>query len=498
MSAARFHIYRIPYSIRSRMNESYWVHAFLDSRNLLIAALLAAVSCLCISYPGNLYSDSYGRIELAMQLPDIIRGAFGGSPAGISSWNTVTPCYFIALFHALTGNIAAYTFAQAFFFFYSTLLLIRKMTASYRVLSYLLYLLNPLFFCVSIYHETGIGVVIGLVSLILLLNLDGRDFGPGDTVMAGLLILLAAFVAFGYRANTFTVLPALLLILFLRKELPFIRRILYTGCLTGGLLLTVLIPKILRIDTMSSVSLGFVWEMGENIASMPDEKQEQYKDWLDGLFGEGATGRLCDWAGCPDDDGGGKARPIRRVASFSWEVADFSREAISEAGLGRIFGRYLALYARSPASSIRTKLAFAGYALGIHPGLHLKEWEYDRWERGKEFGMSDSRMRHRFTRAYRIAVEKTCIPLRPWLVLLIALLLVFLKIKATGQSLRQSIECQLILISVFYYGAFLLNTQSMEFRYFYPAFYLLSLTVISSITALLPLPARTEPHRGRP
>ncbi len=501
MSAARFHIH----SIRSSMKESYWVHAFLDSRNLLIAALFAAVFCLCISYPGNLYSDSYGRI-------DFTKALMAGPTETLNSWNTVTPCYFLYLAYVLTGNIASYTFAQAFFFFYTGLLLIRKTTGTCRTLVYCLYLLNPIFFCVSIYHETGIGVLIGLTGIFLLMNIDPKELGPFDKGICYFFIMLSSFVAFGFRANTFTVLPALLLILFFFNSSAMGHKILCTAFLFGGLFLTILIPKLLNIDTMSSVSLSFLWEMGENIGSMPDEKQEQYKQYLDDLFGEGATEKLAAWSRCEGILGledktsdeyrdyliftfgssaaerllQGKTQkwPLRQTASFQWEVEEFSQTSISQVGLGKIFAKYLALYIREPAASLWTKARFISYTLGISPQLKLLEWNYDRWERGKEFGMSDSQRRHQFIKAYRFVVNKSFFPLRPWLILLIALACTGLKLKLQKQRIQDSLECQLILISVFYYGAFLINNQTMEFRYFYPAFYLLTLTILSSLASL--------------
>ncbi|MBQ3800119.1 MAG: hypothetical protein II837_07490 [Treponema sp.] len=476
------------------MEESFWGKSFLLSRNILIASLLMAVLCLCVSYPGNLYSDSYGRIELAGQLPGIIRDLLRGRPQEVHSWNTVTPCYFIALFQALTGNLATYTFIQAFFFFFVTLLLIRRIAIRHRHAAYALYLVNPVFFCASIYHETGIGVVIGLVSLILLLNEGLEGMSGSGRFLYFFLIFLSSFVAFGFRANTFTVLPVLLLVIFLRHR-SWARRLTCAACLFLGLFLDSFIPRLLKIDTMSSVSLGFIWEMGQNIASMPEKEFDANKDFLDDLFGEGSTLRLCEWANEPGEDDLRGA--IRRVASFSWEVADFSREAISDVGLGKIFGRYLSLYARSPATSIKTKLRFISYTLGIYPRLKLKEWDYDRWERGKEFGMSDSLPRHRFMSAYRIAVNRSFLPLRPWLVLLVSLLCVFLKLRLSGGRARDSLDCQMILVSVFYYGAFVLNNQSMEFRYFYPAFYMLSLTIVGSVPFLASVAVSAVTGRSR-
>ena len=55
----------------------------------------------------------------------------------------------------------------------------------------------------------------------------------------------------------------------------------------------------------------------------------------------------------------------------------------------------------------------------------------------------------------------------------------------------------MILVSVFYYGAFVLNNQSMEFRYFYPAFYMLSLTIVGSVPFLASVAVSAVTGRSR-
>ena len=159
------------------------------------------------------------------------------------------------------------------FFFYTTLL--KRLVPKYKFLTYFLYITNPIFFCVSIYYETGIGVVIGLVSLILLLNIDIKKLNLVDKVLSFILLSLASFVSFGYRANTFTILPALIVIVLIRQKAK-VQRLLSIASFFVGLGLVVLIPKLLHINTMSSVSLSFIWEMGHNIANMPSQKQSDY------------------------------------------------------------------------------------------------------------------------------------------------------------------------------------------------------------------------------
>ncbi len=454
---------------------SVFVHAFRENSSTCIVALFAAAFCLLVSYPGNLYSDSYGRIGLAQRLKTIVGGVLEGKPLPVSFWLTVTPSYFLAFFYYLTGNIAAFTFVQAFAFFYVTLLLLQKLCPRYRFFACLLVICNPLFFCVSIYHETGIGAVIGMEIFLLLLDADVPRMGLFDRIVVFFLLFFASFVTFGFRANALTVLPPLVAFFVLyQKEL--LGRILYLAALCGGILAVVLIPRALHIDTMSSVSAGFVWEMGTSIAYMSPDKQPEYLDYLDDLFGEGYTRRLSAYIGPM-----GKFNA--NICSM-FELEGGAGADISRVGLRKIFAKYVGLYAKAPSDSLRTKGFFVAQVLGTGRWpLHLWEWDYDRWGRGAEFGLSDSFQRHIFMNLYEVAVTKTFFPLRPYAVLLLAVLAVCLRLRLCHVQLRDCPEWRLIVLAVFYYVAFAIDTQSMEFRYFYPAFFLLAMSVISSVAA---------------
>lgn len=98
--------------------KSFYYRKLQENLSLIICSLFMAIFCVIISYPGIFYSDSYARVETA----DKIRGAISMLLAGqrdaieIRSWITVIPSCLMAVCKMITGNIATYTFLQAFAF----------------------------------------------------------------------------------------------------------------------------------------------------------------------------------------------------------------------------------------------------------------------------------------------------------------------------------------------------------------------------------------------
>ena len=476
-----FFVLVIKYNLQDELKNSYFVQAFVKNQGLCITALVAAAICLLISYPGNLYSDSYGRIQLASKFKQIVYDVIKGVPNNTDSWLNVIPTCFIAFFYFLTGNVAAYAFAQAFFFFYISLINIKRLCNKCRLLAYAFFIFNPIFFCVSTYYEIASGCAIGIVGLLLVLTVDESKLNPMDKVFQAILIVFTSFVTFGYRYNAFTMLPVFCFMAFYyqRKKLG---RILAICGLLLGLFFVSFVPKILHITQMSRSCDGFLWKVGTTLARMPPELKEKYSTYLDDLFGEGATKTL---QSALYNEGFNKDNFNPNIF-YMFKLPGFSEWKIDqEVGLKKIFKKYLLLFIKEPMASIKTELLFDSYVLGIGNQIYLWEWDYDRWGRGKNFGLSDSKMRHRFMELYPLVVNNTYIPLHPWLMLLITCIFVFLKLKFFRIKILDSLEFWLILLAVFYYGAFLINTQSMEFRYYYPAFYCMMLACISSCTSFL-------------
>lgn len=468
----------LKYNLIGDIKRSYFVQAFINNQGLCIAALIVAAICLLVSYPGNLYSDSYGRFGLVKKLKQITYDAIKGHPQNVSSWLNVTPTLFMAFFYYLTGNLASYAFAQAFFFFYVTMILVKRLCKRCRFLAYILFASNPVFFCVSTYYEIAVGCAIGVAALVLLLTIDESKLKPLDKILQALLIAFSGYVTFGFRYNAFTMIPVfVVLAYFFQRSMR--GKIVAIVVLFLGLLFVAVIPKFLNIKPLSRSCDGFIWKMGTTFARMPPEKYERNKCYLDDFFGDGSTERLAN--GLKSLYGSDN---FNTNICYMFDIEGFSVGNMTNVGLKKIFQKYILLFLKEPKAAINTELLFGAYVLGIPPRqIYLWEWDYDRWERGREFGLNDSKMRHRFMDAYRIVVERTYIPLHPWLMLLITCFFVFIKLKFFRIKILDSLEAWLILLAIFYYGAFVINTQSMEFRYFYPAFYCLALADISCISA---------------
>lgn len=172
-------------SWRSKWKENYLVIKFKESRCIAFFALILALMCTFISYPGIWYSDSYSRVDFAnVIIRDIGLLATGrGSIEPSKSWLTVIPSFFMAISKFFTGNVLAYTFAQSFAFLFVTFLLIRKLNNNCKILQYLLFGLCPLIVCVSVYYEAGIGCVTGISTLVLLFSSSHEEeIGSGGVL----------------------------------------------------------------------------------------------------------------------------------------------------------------------------------------------------------------------------------------------------------------------------------------------------------------------------
>ena len=453
----------MPDRIKSVRN-SVFVRGFNNNKEICIVSLFAAALCLIITYPGNLFSDVYERIELARNIKDLVRDLIHGTQGEpYQIWVTPTPAYFLAFFRIFLGNYSGYAFFQAFFFFYFSLLLIKRLTVKNRFMAYILYLFNPVFFSVSIYYDVSIGYVTGFVALVFLLELDFSTLMNFDRAAVCVLTVFTSFIVFGFRANAFTILPvAAAFIIYNQKAV--LSRVLLIAMLFLGVFFVAAIPKILNIDTMSPSTGGFFWKTVTTIARMPPEKQEKYITYYDDLYGEGKTKVLVDAMNREEEF-------FPSIHVLFKEFDDYGRADLSKAGLKANLEKYINLFREEPYEALRTEVFFITYSLGIGNHLFLGEWYYDMWDQGSRYGLTGSRVRHWFLDSYSFAVNKTYFPLRPYLMLIITLIVVITKIKVEKIKYTQSLEFWLVIFSVFYYAGIVVSTHSMEFRYFYPAFY---------------------------
>lgn len=456
-----------------KVSNSYYYRKLKENLSLIVGSLVIAVFCVLISYPGIFYSDSYARVETA----DKIRASIGMLLSGerdtieIRSWLTVIPSIFMVACKVIVGNIAGYTLLQAFAFFFLSFLLIKRIATSCRWLQCLLFLVNPLFYCEAVYYEAGVGCVIGIVCLVLILTSEKKEMTHIDKGIEVMLLLLASFVTFGYRANAFTILPVLVIYIIVQNW-STIRKSLVTFTICVGFLLVLVVPKILNIDTMSSSMAGFVWEILTTIDTMEPEKKEEYIDFLDEFGEEGITKRAVE-------------ANLDVIVSGFLEYSDLNIYTLSKEGHSKIaLEKYIEFMRREPEALLETKWKNALRTLGIEGPLSYYEYEYNCAERMGEYGFNDTIERLEFYRKYYAMTDAIGgYILHPWLVFTISILLVVYE--SIRKSPYKGIYLFLLFLAGFYYGAYLINTQSFELRYFYPSLYLMWIMDLSIVINLL-------------
>lgn len=450
--------------IHIAFNESFYIKAFRKHAAIIALSILFAAFFVAIYYPGIMYSDSYVRIDASTGIRNAVKMLLSGQRELIDMeiWLTVVPSFFITFCHSLTGSIATYTMLQASAFFLVSFLLIHKLSHYCRKLQYLLFAINPLFFGVATYYEAGIGCLIGIVMLYLLYSTADSSKIWIDQIIEFGLVTLASFITFGYRANAITILPVLFLYIWLQKRRLAQRLRAYLG-LFSGLFFVLFMPKILNINTMSSSVAGLVWEMVTCIEHMDEDTRTAYLTYLDDIGGEGATV---------------SALAINEEHSICklLESSAFNIHSLSQEGMvGQVIGKYISFALSEPESFIHNKWRFASKTLGVSEPLRCIEYEYNLNDRMYEWGVNDSTQRLTFYRLYyKINESFGFLTLQPWLVFIATGL--FITIDIIRHGMKHRLHLFLVLTAICYYGAFLLNTQSFELRYFYPSLYLMLLT----------------------
>lgn len=443
-----------------RIKESYYFGQLKAHVNVILFCVVLAIICVMITYPGVFYSDSYSRINSAIITEKNIKAFIkhGTVFPKTNSWLTPVPSILMAISNLFVHNISFYTFLQAFLYFFVTYLLIKKISKQYKILTVLL-LLNPLILCTSIYHEAGIGCIIGICVIILLLTNDSSQKNNIDKVIEFFSLILFSFITFGFRANAFTILPVLIGYVLLRKK-QRILKIISILSLIIGLLFTNLVPKFLNISVLSSKSVGFVWEILNAINELPSDKKTEYMAYFDDIGGVGVTQKAIE-----------KNTDPRSVNGFlsDQDVKNFLQ---NQENSKIIIQKYIELAIHEPMTYIKNKWHFTKLNLGIGTPLTMVEYDYNRWNRMKNFNFNDTNQRHKFVNAYINFNNRfywfTRVPI---LTFSISLLLTAYQFLCKKKNRKMILF--IYLIAVFYYGAFLINTQSFEIRYFFPSLYLM-------------------------
>ena len=110
-----------------------------------------------------------------------------------------------------------------------------------------------------------------------------------------------------------------------------------------------------------------------------------------------------------------------------------------------------------------------------------------------EYGFNDSPQRERFVNLFHAFMEFMVIFRRPWILYLVSLILILIwRFKFCGKNSPINLYEASFGVALFYYGAYILNTQSFEFRYFFPSWLLLFSIIIGLSSQLLLNKKRTR------
>ena len=266
-----------------------------------------------------------------------------------------------------------------------------------------------------------------------------------------------------------------LIIIWLREK-QFLNRMLLIVSIILGFMGTSIVPALLNINTMSSYAAGFAWEMVSTIQSMEENKKEKYISYLDDIFGEGATAMAVQNNRYKEQNAG-------ITSLFNSPI---NTTSISSSGSSlKIIKKYVNLALEEPKSFLQMKWEFVSHSLGIGKPINMFEYNYNRAGQMNEFGFNDSSQREAYVNYFLAFMEFMVVFRRPWILYLVCLILILIwRFKFQGKKSPINLYEASFGVSVFYYGAYILNTQSFEFRYFFPS-WLLLFTVIIGVSSQL-------------
>lgn len=430
-------------------------------------SLVLGTVCTLITWPGIFYTDSYGRWFLAENLA-------AGNLAVQDDWLSVPPQLFMAVLYKLTGSYASFTLVQSVLFFFTGFCAIDVFVPKGGLVAGILFAACPIFYGFAVYVEMSVGCVTALLWLLMLvLDFDhGGKWGPLKMAGYFLLCCFLYFCMLGFRQNAFTVLPVLAFVLWriCRRIKSWWPAILHGAAVALCFILVSALPAILNFGIRNGggpMSVGFLWETVSMLGELRDKPE--YADMLDYLGEAGTTQKA--------------------VESNIYESIYGYHQYIPNTVVGtgghskQILKDYLTLMTRETGTYLKVKGRFIGRALGITQPLSAGEYDYDRAGLMADYGFSDTAARRAFHQSYVGFQEALPIFRRPFILFIIAGLAIGLGWRALGAKNRYNV-CVLYAAAAFFYAAFLVNTQSQEFRYFFAPLLLLYLCTAASLGAL--------------
>lgn len=458
------------------IKESLYVVFLKRNRNVILISALLSILLVAITYPGIMYSDSYRRAELIDSL-ELWFHAFLSGQRDLTTgsvWWTLTPIYFLWLSVKLTGSIALYTYFQSFFFLMVLLVFGNRLISNRKILMAFYILATPVFVGYSIYQEASVVCAAAIMAILMLIWKWNEFQIKADKIITLILLLFLSFLAFGYRANAFTILPVLLAAIFIKQRKRSVEGGAIAAVIFAGFLMVSAIPKALHINTMSSYIGGFIWEIISVIQTMDEEDQQEYRGYLDDIFGKGITATAVEQSTYKEYHSD--------INSIWWGNPFDINEVSRKENVRAVLKKYALLMKEEPGAFFKTKGRFVAHSMGINMPLRFVAYPHNEWDCMQDYDFNDSRVRRTFVEYINCYMEFMCVFRRPWIMFAAAFLLIVIRRSKYAEN-RKEVTLQEIsfFTALFYYGAYILDTQSFEFRYFFPSWALLFFIIVSLV-----------------
>lgn len=436
---------------------------------ILWASLIVSAWLFLVYFPGIFFIDSFIRWQTCSQLV---------SMGGCSKYlDTALPSLWMGLTYLMTGSKAAITFLQSFLFFFSSLFLIKNVgnfKGGWMLIPSALFLSFPLFQGYSVFNEPCIGTVIGLnFFFCLLFHKDGFK----SRLESGVYLFLYFFVfstIFGFRLNTITILPVVFFVLWQRFQfkktilVPFVSLVM---ALVFVFSLPYVLTKWRHVKRQDLIAVGLAWETVQIIKRTHAPQYDRYLDYAGTV--KGATRNAM--ANVEESEWMGFLGP-NSLCFESIVTPDVSR---------RIKKDYWRLICAHPGEFAKNKIYIFGRVLGIFKPLKFLEFLPDLEEKLMQPGFRSTPLRNKKIDDLNLFMEQRDFLMRPFLMFLTGLLcLVF-----SRSYLRKEVYFTGVIYSLalFYYAAFFITTQSFEFRYFFPSFFLIAIMFVVIVAKTIEL-----------
>ena len=423
---------------------------------IIIFCLTLAFLLTIISAPGFFNSDAYARSGMVQHILNFDMMSLDVLETRLS----ILPVLLMALSQKMVNSYSLYTFVCAFLYFLGSALILEKIGSSNRYLKYIMFLINPVLICVSVWSVPGVLCSAMVLFLIMILF---KEFKKYDYF----LLFICSTLIIGYRENALIILPVIFFYIIYKKNITKLQKVFCCISILSSIVFLSLLTNFYNIKKITVCKAGFAWEILNVIDRLPEEKRCSY-----------ANGSIS----CLDIKNAINLMKIdnTNINGFYWNpTTSFFIYNYKDIDIIPIF---IKVIKDNPKIYAYVKLNFIMNNLGITKPLSIMEVEYNRDNLMGRFNFNDSTERKILFSLLYNSIKRSLIQY-PYILFLLSIWLVSLaKIR---NSKNYELYLLMFLCSIFYYFAFLIVTVSFEIRYFFPSYYLMCIMNIGIITEII-------------